>query len=209
MNTVDGELDLEHVCRGFVEDAKGVPDIIIPEGITKMAPDAFYIRKELVSAKLPSTLLWIRSNAFARTSLKEIHIPESVREVHSHAFANCKYLTRLVLDDIATTLVIHYDAFRNPRLETLVLEGVSYPIVMIDFEVMVVIIDGVVKPVCAMIPGALTTDGTIRNFQKWLDRFMETPVENLLDDSRLQDRTGEPPEISCKRLIELRLGGKL
>ena len=68
-------------------------EIIVPEGITVIADETFMDRKDIVSVHLPGTLQRIGNHAFCRcTALKELNVPESVREIGMLAFAAAPWL---------------------------------------------------------------------------------------------------------------------
>ena len=53
---------------------------------------------------LPKSITRIESNAFARSGLKEIYIPESVTSIGGDAFAYCEQLTRVVIGSKVKTM---------------------------------------------------------------------------------------------------------
>ena len=65
---------------------------------------AFYNCKKLISMILPKSITRIESNAFARSGLKEIYIPESVTSIGGDAFAYCEQLTRVVIGSKVKTM---------------------------------------------------------------------------------------------------------
>ena len=64
------------------------PDIVIPEGLTKIPPYAFYRSETLQSIDIPSTVVSIGEYAFGEcNNLNGITIPDSVEELGENAFA--------------------------------------------------------------------------------------------------------------------------
>ncbi|MBO4216981.1 MAG: leucine-rich repeat domain-containing protein [Clostridia bacterium] len=62
----------------------------IPEGVTKIAPFAFFTNKNLARVTIPSTVKEIGRNAFYDCELvREIYIPDSVKKVGAGAFSWC------------------------------------------------------------------------------------------------------------------------
>ncbi len=75
-------------------------DIIIPDGITKIADFAFYNCSALSSIVLPNSVVNIGSSAFyGCTSLFNISLPDSITDIDPYTFYNCTSLTGLVMPD--------------------------------------------------------------------------------------------------------------
>jgi len=80
-------------------------EVVVPEGVTKIAHLAFQNCKELVSVDLPSTLVSIEDNAFAYCyALQDIVIPDSVLHIGIEAFYACKALPSINLPVNLSTL---------------------------------------------------------------------------------------------------------
>lgn len=68
----------------------------IPEGVTKIAPFAFFTNKKLSRVTIPSTVKEIGRNAFYDCEIvREIYIPDSVKKVGAGAFSWCLNLKEL------------------------------------------------------------------------------------------------------------------
>lgn len=65
-----------------------VEKVIILEGVTKIADEAFYQARSLNTVVLPNTLVEIGSDAFSNSNLCGIVIPESVIRIGKWAFGN-------------------------------------------------------------------------------------------------------------------------
>lgn len=65
-----------------------VEKVIISEGVTKIADEAFYQTGELRTVVLPNSLVEIGSNAFTNSLLLGIVIPENVQKIGKWAFGN-------------------------------------------------------------------------------------------------------------------------
>ncbi|MBO4934835.1 MAG: leucine-rich repeat domain-containing protein [Clostridia bacterium] len=62
----------------------------IPEGVTKIAPHAFFTNKDLARVTIPSSVKEIGRNAFYDCEiLREVYIPDSVKKVGAGAFSWC------------------------------------------------------------------------------------------------------------------------
>ena len=74
-------------------DGKAIYDLIIPEGITRIAVKAFYKYSSLKSVVLPESVSSIEQNAFnGCRGLKSIVIPDSVLHIGNDAFSGCSGL---------------------------------------------------------------------------------------------------------------------
>ena len=77
-------------------------EITIPFGVTTIPKDAFISCNQMISVKLPSTLLEIGESAFHKcSSLVSINLPAGLTTVHSDAFEGCDALEVNVLQIMA------------------------------------------------------------------------------------------------------------
>lgn len=75
----------------------GCKNSIIPSGVEKIGPSAFYGCSSLTSVTIPETVTYIGCNAFyGCTTLTEIVIPSSVTYIDSCAFEGCYSLKKVV-----------------------------------------------------------------------------------------------------------------
>ena len=89
-----------------------IESVTIPEGVTIIHNEAFYLCKNLKRITLPSTLEWIQDWAFAGCeSLETVRIPDSVTQISIRAFSDCKNLFSLTLG--AGVELIEECAFEN------------------------------------------------------------------------------------------------
>lgn len=70
-------------------------EYVIPDGITKIAPSAFYQCTKLTSVTIPNSVTSIGDMAFQGCSNASLNIPASVTEIGQFAFAGCNGLTSL------------------------------------------------------------------------------------------------------------------
>ncbi len=99
-----------------------IESIVIPEGVTNIGEEAFYLCKNLKKVTLPSTLEYIRDWAFANCeSLESIRIPADVKWIGQRAFSDCKKLEWLTLCEGLEQ--IQENAFYNCSL----LKSVKFP----------------------------------------------------------------------------------
>ena len=117
-------------------ECSSLESIMIPEGVTQLAPGAFMHCTNLKKIELPSTLEGIYEHAFARcTNLTQITIPEKVKVIAYGAFLGCDNLKDIYYpgtnaqwntikivendNDILKTAAIHYRAAESSSTEPL------------------------------------------------------------------------------------------
>jgi len=82
-----------------------VTNLVIPDGVTSIAKNAFYGFASLQSITIPDSVTAIGSYAFYNcTSLKSITIPDRVTEIGTYAFYNCTSLKSITIPDSVTTV---------------------------------------------------------------------------------------------------------
>lgn len=81
-------------------------DIVIPNGVSRIAGDAFKKqKKELTSLELPATVTQIDENVFSDCeNLVKVNIPSSVKRIGSSAFRNCRSLAKLDIHPDVTNI---------------------------------------------------------------------------------------------------------
>ena len=72
-------------------------EIVIPEGVTKIADNVFAGNKTVTGVVLPSTLEEIGASAFQGTPLTRVDIPVSVKAIGYNAFRDCKNLKNVTV----------------------------------------------------------------------------------------------------------------
>lgn len=73
-------------------------EIVLPEGITGIAPFAFSGNDNITEVDLPESMSWIGEGAFwACHGLREIHFPQNPCEIGSRSFEKCTSLTKINL----------------------------------------------------------------------------------------------------------------
>ena len=76
---------------------RGEMEVVIPDGVTKIAGRLFKGRKTIVKVTLPESLTEIGEQAFMDCiSLESCNLPESLQIVGQNAFAGCTALTGIV-----------------------------------------------------------------------------------------------------------------
>lgn len=89
-----------------------VTEWVIPEGITKINPYAFYGLERMTSVTLPASLTEIGHYAFENcTGLTGISIPASVTTIGDRAFMNCTKITQVEFSENALLETIGQYAF--------------------------------------------------------------------------------------------------
>ena len=80
-------------------------DVVVPDTVTTIAEEAFYVRIGLTSIEIPRSVTNIGTSAFCYCSgLEEVTIPDSVTEIGILAFANCESLTSVTIPDSVTSI---------------------------------------------------------------------------------------------------------
>ena len=84
---------------------KGVTDVVIPDGVTKIGREAFVFCDSLTSVTIPGSVTEIGWNAFKGcSSLTSVTIPDSVTKIGSFAFSDCSSLTSVTIPDNVTEI---------------------------------------------------------------------------------------------------------
>lgn len=93
-------LKLDSTGKTVVGCDKSVTEVVIPEGITRIAQSAFENCTSLTSVVIPNTVNDIWHKAFKNcSSLNSINIPDSVQYIFEEVFCGCKSLTSVVFPD--------------------------------------------------------------------------------------------------------------
>ena len=80
-------------------------EIVIPNGITKIPPGAFYNCSKLTGVTIPDSVTSIIDYAFYRCeNLTTVTIPEGVTSIGYRAFYNCSKLTGVAIPDSVTSI---------------------------------------------------------------------------------------------------------
>lgn len=84
--------------KNWIEQGYGLTEIVIPEGVTKVAGTCFQYYDALETVSLPSTLTEIGNSAFAGcTSLENIELPENLVNLYPRAFEDCTAIPRITI----------------------------------------------------------------------------------------------------------------
>ena len=82
----------------------GCKTSIIPNSVTSIGNDAFYMCNGLTTITIPNSVTSIGSGAFAYTGLTNITIPDSVKSIGNFAFKSCTSLTSINIPDSVTSI---------------------------------------------------------------------------------------------------------
>ena len=92
----------------FAEDLS-ITSVIIPEGVTDIGEIAFYGCANLKEVVFPSSLRFIREEAFGDSAITEAILPAGLELIEEKAFFSCESLRRAEVPGLST--VIGSDAF--------------------------------------------------------------------------------------------------
>ena len=92
----------------FAEDLSNT-SVIIPEGVTDIGEIAFYGCANLKEVVFPSSLRFIREEAFGDSAITEAILPAGLELIEEKAFFSCESLRRAEVPGLST--VIGSDAF--------------------------------------------------------------------------------------------------
>jgi hypothetical protein len=82
-----------------------VTEIVIPDTVTSIAPDAFTRCTNLISIIIPDSVTSIAGGAFNSCSgLISISIPDSITKLENNVFAGCTNLTSVTIPDSVTDI---------------------------------------------------------------------------------------------------------
>ena len=93
--------DSRENCNGIIETAtntliQGCEKTIIPNSVTTIGNDAFFLCTSLTEIAIPNSVTIIKNNAFdSCTSLKEITIPNNVTSIGNEAFWECSSMLKV------------------------------------------------------------------------------------------------------------------
>ena len=95
-NLPNGIIYVNNVLYRYKGDMPANTNVVIPEGIISISPDAFQYCENLTSVVIPKTVTHIGMGAFSMcTSLKDVVIPDSVTSIDYAAFANTKWFNNM------------------------------------------------------------------------------------------------------------------
>lgn len=114
--TVTGEIteeDLKNIVKAILsnENANVILDMTSATGLTRIPDNMSQGADNLVGIMLPQGVTSIGENAFSRSGLSEIVMPDSLAEIGDYAFYECTGLTSVIIPDGVTT--IGKEAFMN------------------------------------------------------------------------------------------------
>ena len=104
------EYDSRDNCNAIIRTASnylvaGCKTTVIPDGVTRIANDAFAGHRGLTSIEIPNSVTTILGSAFHMCSgLISVTIPNSVTYIGGNAFYNCSSLTSVIIPNSVTSL---------------------------------------------------------------------------------------------------------
>ena len=101
-------------------------NVIIPNGVTKIGNDAFYMRDDLTSVVIPDGVIEIGGGAFGYCfGMTSITIPSSVTQIGSAAFEHCDALTTVTIPGSVTTITDGAFVLCNGLTNVTICDGVT------------------------------------------------------------------------------------
>ena len=79
------------------EETVKIPSELDGHPVTVIGEEAFGYKLLIASIEIPDTITYIKKNAFSRTGIKEVIIPEGVLKIGKDAFWYCQNLERLYI----------------------------------------------------------------------------------------------------------------
>jgi len=122
--------DSREGCNAIIEKATntilaGSNNTVIPDGVERIAQEAFVGAKRLKHPVLPGSLKEIGESAFTHSGIEEIDIPKGVTRLERYTFQYCENLQRITLPESLTTIglgALSHCAFK----EVVVPDGVTH-----------------------------------------------------------------------------------
>nr|WP_325258969.1 leucine-rich repeat domain-containing protein [uncultured Oscillibacter sp.] len=109
---IDPDFDISP--KGVLTEYKGPGgDVVIPEGVKEIGPDAFCDCHSLQSVTIPESVRKISSYAFGECSIQSVTIPKSVQSIEASAFCECADLTSVTFQDREDAGGIELNIFSN------------------------------------------------------------------------------------------------
>ncbi len=85
-------------------DEKMVKSVVIPDTVTRIGDHAFDSWTSLESVKMSKNIKYIGQDAFYRTAISEIELPEGLETVEMAAFSHCENLKSVEIPDTVTEM---------------------------------------------------------------------------------------------------------
>ena len=122
--------DSREGCNAIIEKASntilaGSNNTVIPDGVERIAQEAFAGAKRLKHLVLPGSLKEIGESAFTHSGIEGIDIPKGVTRLERYTFQYCENLQRITLPESLTTIglgALSHCAFK----EVVVPDGVTH-----------------------------------------------------------------------------------
>ncbi|EAY23533.1 surface antigen BspA-like [Trichomonas vaginalis G3] len=109
------ELKISANIRGMLafKGMASLSKVVFMDGVEIINEEEFANLTNLTEVQLPTTLREIKEKAFLNTSIRSIHIHNSVTVIENHAFLFCNYLEEVIFHDGMTQLSIGNNTFTN------------------------------------------------------------------------------------------------
>ena len=99
---------MEKIGSGAFQNCLSLTEIVIPEGIKRIAHDAFRHCRNLTTVIIADGVTQIDSYAFYDTGLKHIILPSTVENIANTAFKYCKELESITILCNVKSMTFHF-----------------------------------------------------------------------------------------------------
>lgn len=108
------------VGRGAFDSCHNLTEAVLPDGLLSIASSTFNACTALRQIRIPNTVTFIGTCAFANSGLEEIRTPSATKRIENRAFFGCRQLRRVILDR-GLTRIGSYAFSRCTALEVLMI----------------------------------------------------------------------------------------
>lgn len=97
----------------FILNGEEVTHLVIPDGITTIKAATFYNTQGIKEVTFPSTVKEIEEDAFFRSGITSLVIPDNITQLGSHVFGRCENLVDVKIGKGLTNIAFYAFAYCN------------------------------------------------------------------------------------------------